>query len=77
MTSQLEMKLDEVVKLQNDNKKLIQSSSQLKITTEKLEARNEKLIQEHKVKFIIPLWPYLVVLLYIMLWLISQLVVVF
>ena len=55
MTSQLEMKLDEVAKLQNDNKKLIQSSSQLKITTEKLEAQNEKLIQEHKVKFIIPL----------------------
>ena len=72
MTSQLEMKLDEVVKLQNDNKKLIESSSQLKATTQKLEAQNEKLIQEHKVNFIIPLWPYLAVLLYIMLWLTSR-----
>ena len=65
MTSQLEMKLDEVAKLQNDNKKLIQSSSQLKATTQKLEAQNEKLIQEHKVNFIMPLWQYLVVLLYL------------
>ena len=64
MNSQLQVKLDEAVKLQNDNKKLIQSSSQLKATTEKLKAQNEKLIQEHKVKFIMPLWPYLVVLLY-------------
>ena len=49
------MKHEEVVKLLNDNKKLIQNFSQLKATTQKLEAQNEKLIKEHKVNFIMPL----------------------
>lgn len=53
INSQLQMKHNEVVKLQEDKQTLSESSSQLKAINKNLEAQNERLIQAQKVQVII------------------------